>query len=452
MTSTDWQKAIQNHGELYRVGGVVRDELLGVADDVHDTDYLVRGIPPEELERVLEQFGRVELVGKSFGVYKFVPRGQNEVFDIAFPRTERSSGPGHRDFVVDWDWKLDVADDLGRRDFTINSMARDVRDNRLIDPHGGQRDLDNRILRMNFPETFEEDPLRILRGVRFAVRFGLTVEPATKVAMEGGAALLDTLSAERIQDEMTKTLTQCDLPSVAFSMMHELGVLAIVLPELDQCAGVTQNEYHPDDVFVHSLKTCDNVPRDNLLVRWAALLHDVGKVSKKKVVQDEKLGERVVFYGHQLVSAETAVVVLRRLRYRNVFVKKCENLIRHHMFDYDSSWKSSTVRRFIRRVGQENLDDLFTLREADARSRDPQAEPAGLDELRGRIQYELDQRHTFRTKDLAVDGKDVMRECGVGSGREVGRILSELLEVVLEKPETNERETLLHWLKERKSP
>jgi tRNA nucleotidyltransferase (CCA-adding enzyme) len=449
MERPDWQTAILDAGELYRVGGAVRDELMGMPDDVHDTDFLVRGIAPEALEELLDRFGRLELVGKSFGVYKFVPRGQHEVFDIAFPRRERSSGPGHRDFVVGWDWTMDVADDLNRRDFTINSMARDVRDGRLIDPQGGQRDLEDRILRMNFPGAFEEDPLRILRGVRFAVHFGLAVDPATSAAMEGNAALLETLSAERIQDELTKMLKQSERPSDAFLMMHDLGALAVILPELDECAGVTQNEYHPDDVFVHSLKTCDNVPRDNLLVRWAALLHDVGKVSMKTVVQDEKLGERVVFYGHQQVSAETAVAVLRRLRYRNAFVTKCENLVRHHMFDYDSSWKPSTVRRFIRRVGEENLSDLFALREADARSRDPAAEPAGLDELEERVRHEIAERHTFRTRDLAVDGRDVMRECDVAPGREVGRILSELLEAVLENPELNDRETLLRRLRER---
>ena len=425
MELSDWQREILNQGELYRVGGTVRDEMSGVVESTHDTDYLVREIPPEALESVLERFGWIELVGKSFGVYKFRPSGEDEVYDIAFPRKERSFGPGHRDFDVEWDWQMDIAEDLGRRDFTINAMARDVRDGRLIDPHGG-------------------------RGVRFAGRFSLTIEGETRKAMTEGAALLDTLSAERVQEELTKTLTECERASEAFQMMHEMGALAVILPELDRCAGVTQNEYHPDDVFVHSIKTCDCVPRENLLVRWAALVHDVGKVDKKQRVQDEKLGERVVFYGHQIVSAQTAVKVLRRLRYRNAFVKKCENLVRHHMFDYDSSWKGSTVRRFIGRVGEENLDDLFTLRVADARSRDPHSPLADLEELTKRVREELDQSHTIKLTDLVVDGKDVMRECGVAPGKDLGIILKQLLEAVLDKPEMNERETLLEWLREKR--
>jgi putative nucleotidyltransferase with HDIG domain len=445
-----WQKKILERGELYRVGGAVRDELLGVTDDAHDTDYLVRGLPPQELEELLTGFGRIELVGKSFGVYKFAPAaGGGEVFDIAFPRKERSLGPGHREFQVDWDWQMDIADDLGRRDFTINAMARDVRDESLVDPHGGRRDLEARVLRMIFPRAFEEDPLRILRGVRFAVRYAMTTEKQTSAAMAAGAGLLDTLSAERIQDELTKILKQCDKPSEAFETLRALGALTRILPELDRCAGVTQNEYHPDDVFVHSIKTCDWAPRDNLLVRWAALLHDVGKVDQKKTVSDQKLGERVVFYGHQFVSAEIAVGVLRRLRYRNAFVKKCENLIRHHMFNYESNWKSSTVRRFIRRVGEENLDDLFALRVADARSRGPKGDKGDLEELQRRIRHELDQHHTTRIADLAVDGRDVMRECGVGPGPDIGNILNEALEAVLEDPAMNDREALMKWLRDR---
>jgi putative nucleotidyltransferase with HDIG domain len=446
----EWQRKILDRGELYRVGGAVRDELLGVTDVVHDTDFLVRGIPPEELETMLGRLGRIELVGKSFGVYKFVPGGGREVFDIAFPRKERSVGPGHREFQVDWDWDLDVAEDLGRRDFTVNAMARDVRDDRLIDPTGGRRDLEAGILRMIFPEAFEEDPLRILRGVRFAVRFSFAVEEKTKAAMARCAPLLDTLSAERIQDELTKTLSQCDRPSGAFVMTRELGALEPILPELDRCAGVSQNEYHPDDVFVHSIKTCDCAPRDNLLVRWAALLHDVGKVDKKLTIPDEKLGERVVFYGHQLVSAEIAVRVLRRLRYRNVFVKKCENLIRHHMFNYEPGWKPSTVRRFIRRVGEDNLDNLFALRAADALSRDLKESIDELAELKARVGHELEARHTVKIADLAVDGRDVIHECGISSGPAVGKTLAELLEKVLDDPELNNRETLLGLLRERR--
>lgn len=435
-----WQEEIINEGELYRVGGAVRDELLGRAGPRHDTDYLVRGLTPEKLETILKRHGRVELVGKMFGVYKFVPAGGAEQYDIAFPRTEKSSGPGHRDFDVDWDWRLDVETDLGRRDFTINAMARDVRDNRLIDPHGGGQDLERAVVRMLFRNTFVEDPLRILRGVRFAVQLGMTIEENTWAEMSAGVSLLDSLSAERVQDELTRILTGCDKPGDAFVRLREMGALAHILPELDRCAGVEQNEYHPDDVFVHSLRTCDHAPRHNLTVRWAALLHDVGKVDTKHTVDDEKLGERVVFYGHQNVSADVASTILHRLRYSNEFVHRCVNLIRFHMFNYEPGWRAATVRRFIRRVGEENLEDLFLLRKADAKSR---GRVDDLSALRDRIRAELEQRNAITLSDLAVDGRDVMRECGIAAGPDIGRILSELLELVLEEPSLNNREGLL---------
>jgi tRNA nucleotidyltransferase (CCA-adding enzyme) len=446
MNIPEWQQEILDAGELYRVGGAVRDELLGLSGRGHDTDYLVRGMAPDQLEKLLGRFGRIELVGKSFGVYKFIPNTGGETFDIAFPRTERSSGPGHRDFDVNWDWRLDIETDLGRRDFTINAMARDVRDNRLIDPHGGRKDLERGLLRMLFPRTFEEDPLRILRGVRFSTQLDMRIDTPTESEMAAGAGLIGELSAERIQEELTRILTDIERPGEAFLLMRRLGVLLEILPELDRCAGVEQNEYHPHDVFVHSLRTCDKAPRHNLLVRWAALLHDIGKVDSKKSVEDEKLGERVVFYGHQLISADVAARVLHRLRYPNSFVKNCENLIRCHMFNYESGWKPATVRRFIRRVGEENLEDLFALRDAETRSRDMQDD---LLELKIRIRHELDHSHTFRQTDLAVDGRDVMRECGIAAGPEIGVVLSELLEAVLDNPELNTRDLLLKRLRER---
>jgi putative nucleotidyltransferase with HDIG domain len=287
----------------------------------------------------------------------------------------------------------------------------------------------------------------VLRGVRFAVQLQFKFDEATWKAMGDNVPKVDTLSPERVQEELTRILTRSRRPSEAFLMMRELRLLERILPELDRCAGVEQNEFHPDDVFVHSIKTCDCAPQHNLTVRWAALLHDVGKVDKKKTVTDEKLGDRVVFYGHQQVSAEIAVRVLRRLRYSNELVRNCAHLITHHMFDYEPAWKDSTVRRFIRRVGQENLRDLFDLRRADAASRDPDGDARGLEELEARVRGELDSRHTLRIEDLAVDGRDVMREYGVPGGPVVGKVLADLLDRVLEDPALNDRDELLALLR-----
>ena len=440
MSLAPWQEDVVGAGELYRVGGVVRDRLLGI-EHVEDSDYLVRGIEPARLEAILSRHGRVALVGKFFGVYHFTPDGLPPC-DIAFPRVEQSTGPGHREFAVQTDWRLPVEDDLRRRDFTINAMAERLPDGTRVDPLGGETDLRERRLRMIFPAAFEEDPLRILRGARFAARFDLSIDDATARAMQAASALLATVSAERVQEELSKLLTQCVTPGRGLDLLHTLGGLAVVLPELDRCHGVTQNEYHPDDVYVHSLKVCDAARRESLLVRWAALLHDVGKVDARQTVEDER-GRRVVFYGHEVVSAGLAHQVLERLRYPHAFVSRCTHLVREHMFRYEPAWKPVTVRRFMARIGVENVDDLFALREADCRSRDLRDELALLEELKERVRLELEARSGMKVADLAVGGDDIMDVLQTRPGPKVGEVLNYLLDRVLEEPELNTRETLL---------
>lgn len=440
MILSPWQEEIVASAELYRVGGSVRDRLLGL-HDVVDTDYLVRGIEPSRLEKILARHGRVSLVGKVFGVYHFVPDGE-PACDIAFPRTESSTGPGHREFAVQTDWRLPVEADLGRRDFSINAIAERLPDETRLDPFDGAGDLARRRLRMLFPAAFEEDPLRILRGARFAARFDLTLDDGTFTAMRAAGGLVSTLSAERVQEEFSKMLTQCERPSTALDLLHACGALGVVFPELERCVGVTQNEFHPDDVYWHSLKSCDAAPLASLEVRWAALLHDLGKVDTRQTVIDEH-GTRVVFYGHEVVGAEIAERVLDRLRYPRSLVARCVRLVREHMFRYEPAWKPATVRRFMARVGVDHVDDLFALRAADCRSRNLVDEITALNELRERVALELRERASVHVSDLAVDGEDIMRSLEIGPGPDVGRILDNLLDRVLEIPALNERDKLL---------
>lgn len=450
MTLQAWQRALIEHGELYRVGGAVRDEMMGLVQAEEDVDYLVSGIPPKKLEEILAPHGRVMFVGKAFGVYKFKPTGGTLEHDIAFPRRETSTGPGHRHFDVDWGEDVSLESDLGRRDFTMNAIAQNVADGRIVDLFGGRADIARKRLRMIFPEAFREDSLRILRGVRFAARFSLHIEAATFEAMRVATPLVKALSAERVQEELSKVLSQCVRPSEAFSTMHALGVLSIVLPELDRGFGVTQNEYHPDDVFWHSLKSCDEAPQENLLVRWAALLHDVGKIDAKRVVVENDSAPRVVFYGHEEISGDVAEKVLTRLRYSNDFVDRCVHLIRLHMYYYQPEWNRATVRRFIRRVGEENLDDLFQLRRADLLSRGLAAQANEIEELRRRVFEEIEADHALRIEDLAIDGHDVMAALGLPAGRRVGAILKELFDKVIDNPSLNTRKTLIDMLGEYK--
>jgi tRNA nucleotidyltransferase (CCA-adding enzyme) len=299
---------------------------------------------------------------------------------------------------------------------------------------------------MIFAEAFREDPLRILRGIRFAARFELDVEGETAEAMKASAPMLEGLSAERIQDEFNSIFVQCDRPSDAFAMMHMMGVLSVVFPELERAVGVEQNEYHPDDVFWHSVKSCDSAPKGNVLLRWAALLHDIGKVDAKQTVTDDDSSPRVVFYGHEKGSAAMARTVLVRLRYSNDFVSRCVHLVRHHMYHYQPEWNRAAVRRFIRTVGEKNLDDMFELKRADQMSRPGLDRLDEIEELRRRIGEELEARHALNIADLEIDGRDVMKTLGIEGGERVGAILREIFERVLDDPSLNRRDVLLDLL------
>ncbi len=436
-----WERALLEACGLYLVGGTVRDILRGAPVEAIDEDYLVSGIGLEDLAGILERFGTLNLVGRSFGVIKFTAAGGRTV-DISLPRTEFSTGPGHRDFDVSFDPSLPVERDLERRDFTINSMAFDLGSSVVVDPLGGREDLDRGLLRVNRDDSFREDPLRMLRGAQFMARFGLAVEEGTRACMRRDRALVASVSAERVRDELTKLLVLAPKPSAGFMFMHEEGILEIVLPELDRTYGETQNEYHPDDVFMHSLRSCDLAPAD-IVLRWSALLHDVGKKDRKQVV-----GGRTVFYRHEQDGARMAGEILGRLRYPRETQARVVHLIEHHMFNVTDEWSDGAVRRFISRVGKESVGDLLALREADGRSRGDEAVAAQNERIRARMRRIAESDAAFKITDLAVGGREVIDALGIEPGPGVGAVLKELLELVLEDPGKNTREDLLSILRE----
>jgi putative nucleotidyltransferase with HDIG domain len=283
---------------IYAVGGSVRDAVLAELGRPQphqpDLDYLVTGIRLEELLKRLAEDGRAELVGASFGVIKF-SHGPFTV-DIALPRRERSTGPHHRDFVVESSPDIPLEEDLSRRDFRVNMLARDVRTGEIIDPHGGRADLELRRLDALREAAFEEDPLRILRGAQFAARFELQPTEATLAAMRAAAELIPTVAPERVADELVKLLTLAPQPSVGLELLRDTGALVYIMPELLEGWGVEQNQYHAYTVYYHSLRAVDEAQPD-LTVRLAALLHDVGKPRTK---------EGPHFYGHQQVGEKMA--------------------------------------------------------------------------------------------------------------------------------------------------
>jgi tRNA nucleotidyltransferase (CCA-adding enzyme) len=427
---------IVREGRLYEVGGCVRDALLYRLEEVKDRDYLVCGIPYERLTEILKRHGRVDLVGRSFGVIKFTPFGGAATYDVALPRRERSTGPAHTDFDVDFDPSLAVETDLSRRDFSINAIARDLTDGALIDPFHGQRDLHDRIIRMVAAESFTEDPLRMLRAAQFAARFEFTVEPVTLAALTANASLIATVSPERIAEEMNKMLTRAARPSIGLRLMQETGLLQYILPELEPTVGCDQpGGYHAYDVFEHTLRIIDACP-PRLHLRLAALFHDITKPRHKRPTEDG-----ATFYGHEVSGAETAKQVLKRLRYSTDIIRDVTVLVERHMFTTDVGPKG--LRRFIRRVGQRLIPDLLDLRRADVVAQGMGGTTGDVDRMEEAIREEIERKAPFSRSDLAVNGQAIMTAFHLDASPLIGEVLNHLLEKVLDDPAENQPDILL---------
>lgn len=429
--------AILEMGRIYEVGGVVRDRLLLGSKPTKDCDYLVTGVEYDDLSRLLKRSGRVDLVGRSFGVIKFTQftDGEGHTFDLTLPRREHSTGWGHKEFSVSFDPSLPVEEDLVRRDFTVNAMAVALDNNELIDPLNGRLDLENRQLRMVYPTSFEDDPLRMLRAVQFAARFNFMIEPDTFRAIRKNAALIETVSAERIAEELNKLLTLAPTPSSGFRLMETLGILPVILPELQACVGVDQpGGYHKYDVFEHTMQIIDTCDA-RLRLRMAALFHDITKPQSRRLVEGG-----ATFYGHESTGAQVAVDVLRRLRYSNDFKKDVAVLIERHMFTTDVTPKG--LRRLVRRVGVDLIYDLLDLRRADVVAQGMSGTTEDVDQFEADIRAELKRKPPLSVTDLALDGRDLMRLFQIKPGPVIGQVLSFLLEKVLDDPNANTGEAL----------
>jgi tRNA nucleotidyltransferase (CCA-adding enzyme) len=429
-------REILREGRLYEVGGCVRDALLYHLPEVKDRDYLVCGIPFERLTQILRQHGRVDLVGRSFGVIKFTPQGANGVYDVSLPRRERSTGLGHTDFEVDFDPSLSVEVDLGRRDFSINAIARDMADGVLIDPFDGQKDLNDRIIRMVAPDSFTEDPLRMLRAVQFAARFEFTIAPATYAALVANADLITTVSPERIAEELNKMFVRAVRPSIGLRLMLDTGLLHHILSELEPTVGCDQpGGYHAYDVFEHTMRIIDACP-PRLHLRLAALFHDITKPRHKRITDGG-----ASFYGHEISGAETAKQVLKRLRYSTDIIKDVTLLIERHMFTTDVGAKG--LRRFIRRIGQRLIPDLLDLRRADVIAQGMGGNTADVDRMEEAIREEIERKPPFGRSDLALNGQTIMESFHLEASPLIGEVINYLMEKVLDDPAENQPDILL---------
>lgn len=428
----DFGRVFEKNGyTCYLVGGAVRNMVLGHTPT--DYDFATNAAPGE----VMKLFKSVIPTGIKHGTVTVLWRGhQHEVTTF---RVEGSySNARHPDKVS---FTPSLHEDLRRRDFTINSMAVHPETCELIDPHHGREDLKKKLIRaIGIPEErFREDGLRLMRACRFAAQLDFRIEETTLKAMSDTVETIERVSSERIRDELMKTLT-AERPSIGLLVMFETGILDRVLPELARCHGIYQGGVHDFDVFRHSLLACDGAPKDRLLVRLAALLHDIGKAETVEGNREDG----TTFYRHELAGEELCHKIMRRFRFSREEEQKTCLLVRQHMFHYQDEWSDGAVRRFISRVGMENMDELFDLRLADQYGMKGLAvQRDSLAPLRKRIDAILSHRDALSIRDLAVNGNILHDEAGIPKGPDMGTVLEHLLETVLDDPELNEKEKLL---------
>ncbi len=432
--------------DAYVVGGAVRDELLGIPHS--DEDFLVPGVDHAGLHAALEPHGRVEdmevhgqLVGVRFypddpAVKGLVPSG----IELTPPRIERSTGPGHHDFEIVADGSATVEDDMRRRDFTVNAIARRLATGELVDPFGGVADLERRVLRTVTPESFREDPLRILRGLRLVSQLSFALAPETLGQMRAEAAGLRHVSGERIgggvavdgMGELSKLLLGTR-PAEALRLARDTGALVEVIPELGATFGYTVASPRQPLALDEHLFAVAQAAADagtTLPVRLAALLHDVAKP------QADAAGE-----SHAAAGAAATGRILRRLRYPNGLREDVVRLVAVHDYRLDREVDAAFARRFLASHGLERARELVALKRADLSVKEVDAaELAALARLEQEIEGQRDQ--PYRLPDLAVNGRDLL-ELGYREGPALGAALARLLDDVLDDPALNSREALL---------
>jgi tRNA nucleotidyltransferase (CCA-adding enzyme) len=407
--------------DAYLVGGAVRDELLG--RESKDADFVVPGVDYDGLRRALEPHGKVEdfeVAGRRIGA-RLYPRDERvraaapAGIEFAPPRAERSTGPGRHDFEIVADASLSIEDDMARRDFTVNAIARRLDTGELVDPFGGQRDLRRGVLRTVSDHSLSEDPLRLVRGLRLVAQLGLTPDVATLRQMRDEARNVRLVSGERLGDELAKLLLGAQ-PAKALRLARETGALAELLPELDPALD--------DHVFTVVQATAD--AGASLAVRLAALLHDTVRATAPVAE-------------HAARGAELADAALERLRYPTRLRAYVVRLIRAHSFHLDNI-DERFARRFLRDHGDELAFDLVTHKQADLTGKGRADDERAAERLRELLAQQRTQPH--RLGDLAVDGGDLI-ELGYSEGPELGRVLDSLLDSVVDDPTLNTREQLL---------
>ena len=426
----DFMNTVSKNGfEVYVVGGAVRNLIFN--KEVNNWDFTTSATP-EQIQKIFPD----SFYHNTYGTVT-VKNGA-ELFEITPFRKESSYLDNRHPEKIEW--AKTVEEDLSRRDFTINAMAFDGK--KMVDLFDGKKHIvEKKIVAVGNPDTrFQEDALRLMRGVRFASQLGFLIDDETRNSMTRNSELIKNISWERIRDELLKIVSS-DHPSEGILFLKSTGILKYILPELNDCFAAPQkspNRHHIFDVGTHLVMALKNCPSADPITRLAALLHDIGKVGT--FYKDEKSG-LITFYNHEVVGTLQARKIAERLRLSNEQKTKFIRLIEFHQFTVIEDQTDKAVRRFIREVGKEYIQDMLDLRTADRIGSGATPTSWRFDLFKKRI-IEV-QKEPFTVKDLKINGLDVMKIQNIKPSKEVGDILDRLFEKVINGELKNEREALL---------
>lgn len=444
---TSFLQTFTQHGyEIYIVGGSVRDLLLN--KEVKNWDFTTNARP----EQIQELFPH-SFYNNSFGTVGIPIEDPTEdeeepmVFEVTTYRRESTYANRRHPELVEW--AENIEEDLARRDFTINAMAYDG--TTLHDPFGGRKDLENKLIQaVGDPNVrFQEDALRLMRAVRFTAQLGFTIQEETRTSIERNAHTIVHISAERIREELLRTIAS-DHPAEGVLFLRNTTLLKHILREVDVCFSIPQKSpkrHHIYDVGTHLVMSLKHCPSPDPITRFATLIHDIGKASTYR--KDPKT-QIITFYNHEIVGAKQAKHITQRLKFSKKDQEKVLRLVRYHQFTVSEIITDKAVRRFIREVGKEYLQDMFDLRTGDRIGSGANKTSWRFELFKKRVKEV--QHEPFKVTDLKISGHDVMEILGIPAGPQIGTVLEKIFAEVEEGALKNERNLLLDRLKSETSP
>lgn len=427
----------KNKYQVYLVGGAVRNFVLNKTTDNWD---FTTNATPEQIQKLFPDsfynniYGTVSIPSK----LQTTDYGLPTIFEITPFRTESNySDLRHPEKIA---WVKTIEEDLSRRDFTINAMAYDGKN--IIDPYEGRKDLSNKLIKtVGDPDIcFSEDALRLLRAIRFASQLGFLIEDKTRNSIQKNASLITKISWERIRDEFLKILIS-DHPAEGILFLKSTRLLSYILPEVDLCFKITQKSpkrHHIYDVGTHLVMALKHCPSMDPITRFATLIHDIGKV--KTYYKNEKT-KLITFFNHEVVGKRQAEKIADRFKLSNKQKDKLVTLVAEHQFTVSEDQTDKAVRRFIRGVTQEYLQDMLDLRTADRIGSG--ATPSSWRTELFKKRLEEVQKQPFQIKDLKISGNDVMKVLKIKPGPRIGEVLKKLFDLVVDKKIENETDSLI---------